>query len=94
MGKVVLLTGASGGIGKATAKLLTEKGFKVYGTVQDMTKTNGLEALGVKVVELDVTKEQSMVACVKHVLNIEGKIDVLVNNAGFGLYGSVRGRFH
>ncbi len=89
MNKVVLLTGASGGIGKATAKLLVEQGFNVYGTTTKLANDNGLNELGVKVVELDVTKEESMVACVKHVTDIEGKIDILVNNAGYGLYGSV-----
>lgn len=89
MNKVILLTGASGGIGKATAKLLVEKGFNVYGTTTKLSAGNELKQFGVKVIELDVTQEESMKACVKHILDIEGRIDVLINNAGFGLYGSV-----
>lgn len=89
MKRVVLLTGASSGIGKATAKLLAEQGYNVYATVRRKGHETELEALGIKIVELDVSNDSSMEACVKSVLNIEGKIDILVNNAGFGLYGAL-----
>ncbi|WP_109700232.1 oxidoreductase [Chitinophaga deserti] len=88
MSKVVLVTGASAGIGKATAKHLAAKGYTVYGAARRVQKMESLKALGVKVLEMDVTSEPSMAAGIKAILDAEGRIDVLVNNAGFGSYGA------
>ena len=89
MNKVVLITGASSGIGKATAKLLAEKGYAVYGVARNIQKMGDLRNSGVKTIEMDVTNEQSMVTGVHQIFEAEGKVDILINNAGFGSYGSV-----
>lgn len=80
--KIALVTGASSGIGEATAKRLAKAGYKVYGTSR-----RGAQA-GQRTFEmlpLDVTSEESVEAAVKEVLRLHGRIDLLVNNAGFGV---------
>ena len=89
MAKVILITGASAGIGKATAKLLVSKGHTVYGAARRLDKMQDLKALGVKLLEMDVTVEESMVKGVEEILRNEKRIDVLVNNAGYGSYGAL-----
>ncbi len=89
MAKVILITGASAGIGKAAAKLLVSKGHTVYGAARRVDKMQDLKALGVKLLEMDVTIEDSMVKGVNEILQNEKRIDVLVNNAGYGSYGSL-----
>ncbi|ANI90700.1 short-chain dehydrogenase/reductase [Arachidicoccus ginsenosidimutans] len=89
MSKVVLVTGASAGIGKATAKYLAENGYTVYGAARRVEKMNELLSLGIKVIPLDVTHDESMVNAVDEIIKAEGKIDILINNAGFGSYGAV-----
>jgi NAD(P)-dependent dehydrogenase (short-subunit alcohol dehydrogenase family) len=86
MKKVVLVTGASSGLGKAIAEELARKGHKVYGTSRNPSP--GIEN-GVLMVPLDVTDDSSVAKCVTEVATAEGRIDVLVNVAGFGLSGSV-----
>ena len=85
-GKVILITGATGGIGSVTADLLHEKGYKVYGTTRNL---NSAPKTSFELVELDVTKDDSVNSCIEYVLSKEEKIDVLVNNAGYSLCGSV-----
>ena len=87
--KVALVTGASSGIGKSTAVQLKDKGFIVYGAARRIEKMEDLEKLGINVVSLDVTNEDSMSSCVDTILKKEGRIDILVNNAGYGSYGAV-----
>lgn len=89
MKKTILITGASSGIGKTTAKAFVKNGYIVYGVARNMEKMSDLKALGVKVFAMDVTDEQSMVNGVKQILETEGRIDILVNNAGFGAYGAI-----
>jgi short-subunit dehydrogenase len=89
MKKVVLITGASAGIGKATAKFLAENGYTVYGAARRVERLNDLIPLGVKVIPMDVTDEDSMVKGVDQIISAEGKIDILVNNAGYGSYGAI-----
>lgn len=89
MSKVVLITGASAGIGKETAKQLLQAGNIVYGAARRVDKMDDIQALGVKVLSMDVTNERSMVEGVNSILKAEGRIDVLVNNAGFGSYGAL-----
>lgn len=87
--KVVLITGASSGIGRETALLLKDMGYTVYGAARGVDKMKDLEKRGISILPLDVTKEESMVNCVNRILKKEGRIDVLVNNAGYGFYGAV-----
>jgi short-subunit dehydrogenase len=89
MKKVALVTGASSGIGKETAKLLIKKGFTVYGSARRVDKMSDLNDLGIKLLAMDVTNEESMVTGVAEIIKKEGQIDVLINNAGYGSYGSV-----
>lgn len=87
--KVALITGASAGIGKEAALVLQRKGFKVYGAARRTERMQDIAKQGVEVMALDVTSEDSMVKCVDEILKREGRIDVLVNNAGYGFYGAV-----
>ena len=76
--KVVLVTGASSGFGELTARLLAQSGFKVFGT----SRRSGAIGGGVEMIELDVTLQASVEACIQTVLTRSDTIDVLVNNAG------------
>jgi short-subunit dehydrogenase len=89
MKKVALITGASSGIGKETARLLAEKGFIVYGAARRIEKMEDLKALGVRLLAMDVTDETSMVKGVQEILSTEKRIDILINNAGYGSYGAL-----
>jgi len=89
MKKVALVTGASSGIGKETAKLLVENGYVVYGASRRIEKMTELKDLGIKLVELDIADDNSIVRCVNEVLRNENRIDVIVNNAGYGSYGAL-----
>ena len=89
MEKVILLTGASSGIGYAPAELLARQGHKVYGAARRVEQMEPLAAVGVKALRLDVTSNESIEAAVAEIIRAEGSIDVLVNNAGYGSYGAV-----
>lgn len=84
-GPVVLITGASSGIGLATATLLAAEGYRVFGT----SRSAQASASGaVRALVLDVTEQASVDACVREVVRAAGRIDVLVNNAGTGIAGA------
>jgi len=88
MNKTILITGASSGIGKATAKLFQQKGWNVIATMRDPAKETELNKLdNVLVTSLDVTDAQTIEAAVTAGLKRFGRIDALLNNAGFGAYG-------
>lgn len=87
--KVILITGASSGIGQAAAALLLKKGQKVYGAARRMERMHELELLGMTALRLDITEEASCEKCISEVLRREGRIDVLINNAGYGYYAPV-----
>ncbi|MDR0299948.1 MAG: oxidoreductase [Streptococcaceae bacterium] len=87
--KVALVTGASSGIGEATARALKTAGYIVYGAARRKDRMANLEAEGIKTLSLDVTDEGSMTACIDEILKNEGRLDVLVNNAGYGSFGAV-----
>lgn len=89
MGKVVLMTGASSGIGLETAKLLAQNGYIVYGGARHLEKMEPLKAYGVYPIELDVTDEHLTKAAIREILKNQGRIDVLYNNAGYGSYGAI-----
>lgn len=86
--KVILITGASSGIGYDTATRLAKQGHKVYGAARRMDKMLPLKELGVTPIQMDVTDDASMIAGVNAILEAEGRIDVLVNNAGYGYLGA------
>jgi NAD(P)-dependent dehydrogenase (short-subunit alcohol dehydrogenase family) len=81
-GKVALVTGASSGIGEASAARLAAAGYKVFGTSR---RAAGVAERSFEMLLLDVTSEQSVAAAVEEVMRRAGRIDVLVNNAGFGV---------
>jgi short-subunit dehydrogenase len=89
MKKVALITGASSGIGESAAKLLHKNGFKVYGVARRIEKMKHLQAKGISVLSMDITHEESIQNCINEIIKEEGRIDVLVNNAGYGSYGAV-----
>jgi NAD(P)-dependent dehydrogenase (short-subunit alcohol dehydrogenase family) len=82
MTKIALVTGASSGIGQATAELLTRTGYKVYGTSR---RDGDARGRSFAMLPLDVTNDESVDATVRNVMQAEGRIDLLVNNAGFGV---------
>jgi NAD(P)-dependent dehydrogenase (short-subunit alcohol dehydrogenase family) len=85
-GRVALVTGASAGIGEAAAHVLVGAGFTVYGTSRKAAA--GEKRGGVAFLPLDVTDDESVDGAVREVLQRSGRIDVLVNNAGFGIAGA------
>lgn len=89
MKKVALITGASSGMGLSTAQILIKDGYKVYGAARRVEKMKDLESKGLGIVSLDLTKDESIQTAVHHIIDKEGKIDILINNAGYGSYGAV-----
>ncbi|WP_328686090.1 oxidoreductase [Streptomyces sp. NBC_00343] len=87
--KVALVTGASSGIGESTAPRLTEAGFTVYGAARRVDRMAGLAAAGVHTLALDITDDTSVKHAVDRIVAEQGRIDVLVNNAGYGSYGAL-----
>lgn len=92
MTKTVLITGASTGIGLATAQHLAESGYHVCATARDPSKAQELQELSKRVgnlfiLPLDVNNKASIQEAVKTMVRRLGRIDVLINNAGFGIYG-------
>ncbi|HAW70217.1 MAG TPA: hypothetical protein DHD79_08565 [Firmicutes bacterium] len=90
----VLITGASSGIGAAIAKLLAENNYHVWGTTRKETSAipfpvSPEAAQRIKFVRLDVTDDSSVKKCFAQVMQEAGHIDVLINNAGYGIYGSI-----
>jgi NAD(P)-dependent dehydrogenase (short-subunit alcohol dehydrogenase family) len=86
---VAIVTGASSGIGDAVCRALQDNGFHVYAAARRVELMASLADAGIHVVPVDVTDDESMVALVDRVLSEAGRIDVLVNNAGYGSYGAV-----
>ena len=83
-GKTAIVTGASTGIGRATAEALAQRGFTVFGTSRRVTGANPKQ---VSLLNCDVTDDESVRGMIASVLSRTGRIDVLVNNAGIGLQG-------
>ncbi|MFF8770759.1 oxidoreductase [Kitasatospora sp. NPDC015120] len=87
--KTALVTGASSGIGEATALKLIALGFTVYGAARRTDRLQKLAGHGVRPLAMDVTDDDSLRAGVERVIAETGRIDVLVNNAGYGSYGAL-----
>ena len=86
MSKVVLITGGSSGIGKSVGEYLSERGFIVYGTSRNPQK---IENHPFKLITLDVNDTATISSAIETVISSEGKINVLINNAGMGITGSI-----
>jgi len=95
MEKVAVVTGTSSGIGFETSLALAREGYFTYATMRDTTKSNKIkeiaqkENLKINVLELDVDDEKSVKSAIAQILDQKQRIDVLVNNAGWGLWGCV-----
>jgi NADP-dependent 3-hydroxy acid dehydrogenase YdfG len=89
MTKVALVTGASSGIGEATARALMAAGYQVFAGARRLDRMAGLAAAGAALLKLDVTDDASMVAAIAAIKTGAGRLDVLVNNAGYGSYGAL-----
>lgn len=87
--KVILITGASSGMGKETAQALIQQGHTVYTVARRIDQMQDLKKSGGHPIQMDVTKESDIQNVVDTIIQKEGKIDVLWNNAGYGLYGAV-----
>jgi len=86
---VALVTGASSGIGEATAAALQRDGFRVYAGARRIELMDRLRELGICPLRLDVTDDRSMLDAVELIHREAGRIDLLVNNAGYGSYGAL-----
>jgi NAD(P)-dependent dehydrogenase (short-subunit alcohol dehydrogenase family) len=89
MDKTPFVTGASAGIGEATARALLAAGYRVFAGARRLDRMAGLAAAGATLIKLDLTDDASIVAAVNTIKNAAGRIDVLVNNAGYGSYGAL-----
>ena len=94
MEKIALVTGSSSGIGFETSLALAREGYFTYATMRDLKKSTEIikiakdEELSLKVIQLDVDNEQSVDDAVKSIMDEKGRVDVLVNNAGWGIWGT------
>jgi NAD(P)-dependent dehydrogenase (short-subunit alcohol dehydrogenase family) len=89
MAKTVLITGASSGIGAETVKALLAVGHTVYAGARRLDRMKSLADAGERLLALDVTDDASMTIAVQTILREAGRIDVLINNAGYGSYGAL-----
>ncbi|BAE05444.1 oxidoreductase [trundated] [Staphylococcus haemolyticus JCSC1435] len=87
MGKVILITGATSGIGYKTAEYLAVQGIIVYGASRRIESLENIKQ--VNPLKLDLTNEASIKTAIDTIIENEGRIDVLVNNAGYGSYGAI-----
>jgi short-subunit dehydrogenase len=87
--KVALITGASSGIGEDAALRFKKAGYEVYGVARRVERMQHLADEGIHVFSMDLTDDESVVQGVKRIVEEQGRIDVLVNNAGYGSYGAV-----
>ena len=93
MEKIALVTGSSSGIGLETVLSLARDGYHTFASMRNLEKAGELEHavkkenLPVEIIELDVDKEESIISAVKKVVTKNGRLDVLVNNAGYGQFG-------
>ena len=87
--RIALVTGASSGIGEATALRLKQLGYTVYGAARRVERMQPLAEQGIVILPMDVTDDASMQAGIDRIIAERGRLDSLVNNAGYGSYGAV-----
>lgn len=87
--KIALITGASSGIGEATARRLLANGYIVYAAARRLDRMQALADAGARLLSLDLTRDVSIVAAVDAIRAADGRLDVLINNAGYGSYGAL-----
>ena len=93
MQKVAVVTGSSSGIGLETSLALAREGYHTFASMRNVSKATDLEEIAkrenlpIDIIELDVDKEESIVAAIKKIVDDSGRIDVLINNAGYGQFG-------
>ncbi|MBE9487561.1 MAG: SDR family NAD(P)-dependent oxidoreductase [Bacteroidetes bacterium] len=89
MKKIILITGASSGFGHDVSNALLEKGHTVYAVARGVDKMADLAEKGAKLMQVDVTSDKDVRLCVERIVEKEGRIDVLFNNAGYGSFGTI-----
>jgi NAD(P)-dependent dehydrogenase (short-subunit alcohol dehydrogenase family) len=89
MGKTILVTGASTGIGQCCAEHLSVRGYRVFGTSRRASEQPGQVVRGVEMIQMDVDDDQSVARGVRMVVDRAGRMDAVINNAGWGLMGAV-----
>ncbi len=89
MKRTVPITGASSGIGRATTLKLLNEDYCVYASARNLARLESLAASGAKILELDVTQDQLMQASIDRIIYESGRLDFLINNAGYGSYGAL-----
>ncbi|SEK79768.1 SDR family NAD(P)-dependent oxidoreductase [Nitrosovibrio tenuis] len=87
--RIALVTGASSGIGRATAQLLADRGYYVFAGARRMDRLEQIRSANIEPIELDVSDDHAIHRMVNHIISNRGRIDVLVNNAGFGQLGTI-----
>ncbi|BAQ57122.1 truncated short chain dehydrogenase [Lactobacillus acetotolerans] len=87
--KTILITGASSGIGYQTAELLAKAGNQVFGAARHVNAMDPLKKLGVIPIVMDVTSESSIKNGLQAIIQKAGKIDILINGAGYGSFGAI-----
>ena len=87
--KVAIVTGASSGIGRETVLQLVKNGYQVHAGARRLEAMSDLKNAGAYVHHLDLTSPESIEAFAAHILNLTGRVNVLVNNAGYGAYGAI-----
>ncbi len=90
MKKVVSITGASSGIGKSTTNQLLSEGYIICGAARRIDKMSDLKDAGAQLLNMDVTDDSSMVEGLDQIITNQGRIDVLINNAGYGSLGLLK----
>ena len=87
--RVALITGASSGMGKDFSLRLLDEGYIVYGVARRIERMSDIEGARGHTIKLDITDDSSIVATVDQIIKEQGRIDVLINNAGYGSYGAI-----
>lgn len=87
--KTALVTGASSGIGKDTAFRLINEGYTVFAAARRVEKMRDLEEAGATLIEMDISRKENIRSAVERIMNESGGVGVLINNAGFGMFGAI-----